>query len=136
MAFTYDASLLSSSELYQVRLKIGDTNSADAKLQDEEINYAISITTSVLAAAIKCCNLIVAKYAGDPDYSLGPHSVKASQRTKHYKELAAQLRTENINVNGVPSFTGPVEDFKIFDYDMMNYADDDHIDDGIDEESE
>jgi hypothetical protein len=128
MAFTYDASLLSSSELFQVRLNIGDTDSTDPKMQDEEINYALSITSSVLAASIKCCNLIVASYANNTDYSLGPHAEKASQRVKHYKELATQLRTDNITANGIPTFTGPEEDFSIFDHDLMNYASCGHTD--------
>lgn len=126
MAFNYDASQLSTSQLYQVRFTIGDTDSTDPLLQDEEINFVLSQKTTVLAASISCCESISAKYARMADYSLGPYSIKASQKAERYKQLAKELRVSNINANGLPLFTGPEENSSIFDIDMMNYASDSH----------
>ena len=126
MAFTYDVTQLATSELFQVRFNIGDTDSNVPLLQDEEINYKLSVVDSVSAASIQCCMSIAAQFASSADYVLGPHAVKASQRAKQYIELADQLRTDSINSNGIPASTGPLVNRVIFDIDMMNAAPGNH----------
>lgn len=126
MAFTYDLANLAISELYQVRFKIGDTDSTDPLLADEEVSFQLVEQGSVLAASISCCESIAAKYARKADYSLGPYSIKASQTAAHYNSLAKKLRANSVTNSGAPIFTGPEEDSAIFDIDMMNYAGDNH----------
>ena len=126
MAFTYDITQLATSELFQVRFNIGDTDSNVPLLQDEEINYKLSIATSVIAASIQCCMSIAAQFSSSADYILGPHAVKASQRARQYRALADQLKADSIDSNGIPASTGPLVHRVIFDIDMMNAAPGNH----------
>jgi hypothetical protein len=127
MAFTYDETQLSTSTLYQVRFTIGDTDVDDPLLQDEEIEYVITQKGTVLASSIACCESISAKFARKVDYTLGPYSIKASQKAKLYKQLASDLRSSGVSNTGFPIYTGPPEGTVIFDIDMMNYAPGNHI---------
>lgn len=118
MAWTYNVAELSTSELFQVRFMIGDTVQSDPLLQDEEINLLINECGNVRSAAVECCDRISSSFARQADFDLGPHSVKASQRSKRYEELAKKLR--NKTGLAVPLFTDPQR--TIFDVDMMNDA--------------
>lgn len=120
MSFTYNAADLDTSDLYQVRFKIGDTDSSDALLQDEEINYLLAEYVSVKKASIQCCLNLAAKFARQVDYKLGPHSVSASKRATHFRQLAQDLSVGDVGSSAYPIYTGPTEERTIFDVDMMN----------------
>jgi len=126
MSWTYDVADLASSDLFQVRFMIGDTASSNPLLQDEEINLLITQYGNLKSAAAECCERIASNFAKDADYDLGPHSVKASQRSKRYEELAKKLRM-NSGV-AAPSFVNPQR--AIFDIDMMNDSYCEHPDEG------
>ena len=116
MSWTYNVADLSTNSLYEIRFIIGDTISSDPILQDEEIQSVLTQFGSVRSAAIECCERISSLYARQADYDLGPHSVKASQRSIRYEKLATKLRNSS-NV-AAPIFTNPQR--IIFDIDMMN----------------
>ena len=116
MAWTYNVAELSTSQLFQVRFMIGDTIANDPLLQDEEINQLITEHGNTRSAAAECCDRISATFARQADYDLGPHSVKASQRSKRYEELAKKLKSK-VGL-AAPIFTDPQR--TIFDIDMMN----------------
>lgn len=96
MTFTYASSGLSSSTLYQVRFLIGDTDSNDGQLQDEEINFLISNEGSVQAAAIAAAESILAELARFVDKTVGPFSESLSQRIAQYEKLIASLRRKQV----------------------------------------
>jgi hypothetical protein len=75
-----------------VRFEIGDTTYEDQLLTDEEILFALSVEGSIIAAAARCCETLARKYAREADYTLGPQSVKASQRGKAFLEMSTALR--------------------------------------------
>jgi len=127
MAWTYVPAQLSTSQLYQVRFLIGDTDTNDQLLQDEEINFQISQIGSVNGAAVACCENIASKFARQADYSLGPYAIKASQKAMRYLELCDKLKRNSIACNS-PYFYDPSR--IIFDVDMMNYDGVDEHDDG------
>ena len=87
MAFTYDADLLSTSELYQVRLEIGDTDPNEYFLENGEIRWVMSQEASFYATCSKCCSLIVARLSKEVDHTTGIVSERLSQLVKHYSEL-------------------------------------------------
>lgn len=92
MTWTYNASSLSLSDLYKVRLLIGDVDSARQQLQDEEIDWVLTEQTVVSYAAAACCDLLASKYAFLVNTENSELRVSAAARHKHYQELADRLR--------------------------------------------
>lgn len=103
----------------EVRFLIGDTDESDQLLQDEEIEYVVSIhpdpgaSVSNYAAAAACAEAIAASFAKKMDKSVGGASLSYSQRHQHYMELAARLR--QLAMYGItgksPQAIGPPELF-------------------------
>ncbi len=77
-----------------VRFRLGDTDSTDQLLADEEIDAAIATEGNRYLAAAICAEAIAGKYARDSDKRVGPLAISASQRAKTYITLAKRLRTE------------------------------------------
>jgi hypothetical protein len=100
MAFTYDETNLDTTtpagRLNSVRLIIGDTDSSDPQLRDEEIQFAlVSQNDSVYGAASKSAKYIAAKYSRLVDVDLdGQLSEKYSQLQKHYSDLSLYFEQE------------------------------------------
>lgn len=99
MTWTYDPTDI-STDLAKVRLLIGDTDTNNQLVTDEEINAAISLTSNVYEAAAWMCRAIVGKYARDIDTSVESVSRKASQRRDSYIKLAQQLESQSVNLGG------------------------------------
>lgn len=96
-----------SSDLDLARFYIGDTDVNTPLMQDEEISFMVTSKGSARAAAPDLCAAIMAKLAMDVDYTIGPESVKASQRFKAYQELMKTLKTLWVSINAAPSFQDP-----------------------------
>lgn len=92
MTWTYSAAALSTSDLYKVRLIIGDTDTNRQQLQDEEINFVLTEQTVVTYAAAACCDLLAAKYSFLVNTENSELRVSAAARHKHYLDLAERLR--------------------------------------------
>ena len=97
----------SSSDLDAVRFLVGDTNSADQQLSDEEINYLLAQYGSPGAASAAAVRTLIAKYARLVDKTVGDLSISYSQRLTAYQALLAQLeeqqavRTAGLVVGGI-----------------------------------
>ena len=112
------------SDKDQVRFLIGDTDETDQLLQDEEINFLLQAKGSAQSAAIHACSVIMATLAREVDYTIGPESVKASQRLENYKTIMQNLKSLNIGANAAPSFKDPLADISdepLFDIGMHDY---------------
>ncbi len=108
MAWSYDPSLPTKKD--EVRLIIGDTDSNDQLLQDEEINYFLEQSqNSVTLASIRAVTAIIAKLTRRVDKAVGEAKISLSQQIKHYQSLLSQLRS-NITVAS-PDFEEPPEPF-------------------------
>lgn len=90
-----------------VRFLIGDTNTNDQLLADAEIAYLIISKGSPQSAAHGACIQLMAKFAREVDYTIGPESVKASQRFEHYKQLCKELKGMQ-KINAVPLWQEPI----------------------------
>jgi len=90
MTWTYDPSI--STDRDKVRLLIGDTDTSDQQLSDEEIAYLLTANGSVGLAGAEACEALAAKYARQVDTKNGVLSVAASQRYKAYVDKARSLR--------------------------------------------
>ncbi len=98
MSWTYSGDP-AGSDLDAVRFEIGDTIDLDPLLQDNEILHALNLESTVLRAAVRCCEALARKFARQADSKLGPLDVKASQRALAYERLAQQLRSRIASSN-------------------------------------
>jgi len=104
--WTYDATDLvtstSSGRLNIVRLLVGDTDTTDQILQDEEIEFALSVTgNDTYFAGAWSCNVIAAKYSRFVDSKIeSTVSSNYSDLVKHYNLLATKLLELGKKSNG------------------------------------
>ena len=100
MAWTYDSADLSlntsGGRLNVVRFLVGDTDSTDQQVENEEISFAVAIASDdVYAAAVYIANSLSAKFARFVDTDLdGQLSEKYSQLSQHYKALAHTIMAQ------------------------------------------
>ena len=97
MSWTYDAEDLDSAtaggRLNIVRLLIGDVNTNDQQLQDEEINFSLLEAGGYYNAAAYCCRLLASKYARMVNTQLdGALEAEYSDRIRNYNLLALQMQ--------------------------------------------
>ena len=76
----------------RVRFLVGDTNTADQLISDEEIQYMGTIEGSDFSVAAGCCEAIAGVLGRKVDMTEGKLSIKLSQRSKGYMDRAARLR--------------------------------------------
>lgn len=117
MSFTYSGDP-SASKLDAVRFALGDTDASQPLLQDEEINYLISMypnDSGLMAAAFRqaatCLGIKAVKR------TLGPQTEDPTARLNYYKEMAIKYE-KSLLYSGVP----PLPDYsqeKVFDKNMM-----------------
>lgn len=87
----------SDSEKDEIRYKIGDTDTDNALLTDEEINFVLGRNSDIYSAAADCCDAIVAKYSRRADSSVfGDLDVDLSQVVEQYRELAGDFRKKSL----------------------------------------
>lgn len=80
----------------EVRFLIGDTDSDDQLIEDEEINYLLDKEGGIiLEAAARAAGAIAAKFAREADKDIGDYSISASQRAEAYRELEKALSKES-----------------------------------------
>lgn len=92
MAWSYNPASLSTSDRDKVRLFIGDTDSQREQMQNEEIDYVLTVETSPTLAAAACCDLLAAKYSFQMNTENGSLRISAASRMQHYMDLADRLR--------------------------------------------
>lgn len=98
MAFTYTGDPAGSNR-DKVRFLIGDTTSADAHFQDEEIAYLLSVWgDDVFDAAIAGAELLAGRYAHLTNYSRSIGDLSISEQygssATEFRELARSLRMQ------------------------------------------
>ena len=93
MTWTYSGDP-SANNRDAVRFAVGDTDTADQQLSDEEIAYLLIDAGGVKSAAIAAIRSLIAKFARAVDKSVGDLSVSYSQRLEHYKTLEKTLRAD------------------------------------------
>jgi len=89
MSWSYNTNLTADKD--KVRLLIGDTDTDDQQLSNEELVALISLTGSVTSAAIRAARALSAKYARQADKWVGDLKILASQKSKAYSALAEEL---------------------------------------------
>lgn len=109
MTWTYDGDP-SANARDAIRFLIGDTDTNDQLLSDEEIAWVNSEasgsstgTTALYDASMRCCLTIASKLAREADKSIGDLSVSMSQRAKAYREQAVELKNLATREGTVPT---------------------------------
>lgn len=106
MTFTYSSTDLSTT-LARVRMLIGDTNSADAQLTDEEIDFFTDTYGNVFFAAAAACDAVASRYARNVSKTVGPLSLQFGDRQQQYRDLAARLRYQGAT-GGLAVYAGGI----------------------------
>lgn len=94
MTFSYDETAL-DVELNRIRLELGDTDSDDILLQDEEIVQVQSEQSTFYAKVASCCRLICRKLARRVDYKLSLLSESASQLYERYSAMEKEYTAKS-----------------------------------------
>ena len=116
MSWSYNATDLGtdtgSGRLNSVRYLVGDTQTSDEQVQDEEIVFALAQTSdNVYNAAAFVANTIASKYSRLVTTKLdGALSSNYSELAKSYRILATELKTlgQRYNSAGLGFFVGGV----------------------------
>jgi hypothetical protein len=106
MTFTYTADP-TNVPIDMVRFIIGDTDANAPLLADSEIEFLIATKGSANSAAQAACVKLMAKFAREVDYTIGPESVSASQRFEQYKLLLKELKSVQA-ITAVPLWQEPI----------------------------
>lgn len=110
MTFSYDASQLATSTLYQVRSLIGDTKSANELVQDEEINFALSERGGIYGAAAQICRALAARFAREVDTVDRDLRTTYSQRSSAFLRMATDYEKRAASSGGAAIITIGVPD--------------------------
>ena len=100
MTFTWDSTDL-STDLAKARSRLGDTDSTDPLLTDEQIEAEVALTADIWQALVNCCQTILGKLARRNDRSGARFNATRSQQFQHYKDLLAEFQSR------VGSIAGP-----------------------------
>ena len=108
MTWTYSGDP-SSNARDAIRFLVGDTDTTDQLLSDEEIAWvnteasgSATGTTALYDAAHRCCLTIASKMSREADKQIGDLSVSLSQRAKAYRDQAATMKELSGREGGVP----------------------------------
>ena len=92
MTWSYTSPDNSDSDM--VRFRIGDTDTTDQLLSNEEIAAILAVQSDTTLAAAQCAEALAAKYARKA--SFGNMSLRVgAERFKQFKGLAATLRSQS-----------------------------------------
>ncbi len=94
MTWTYTSTDL-TADRDKVRTYVGDTDSTDPLLSDEQIALAITEEGTARAASALACDWIAATFARQADKRAGDLSISYSQKSERYVEMARTLRRES-----------------------------------------
>lgn len=106
MSWSYSATDLntttSSGRLNSVRLLVGDTDTTDQLVQNEEITFALAqVGDNIYYAGSWVCRVIAAKFSRMVNTQLdGALSADYSDRAKQFQQLATQIEAQGKKTSG------------------------------------
>lgn len=108
MTWTYDATDL-STDLSKIRRNIGDTNTYDQGLSDEEIQSFVDDGLSIDHATLRAAQALYAKWVRDVDRSNIGMSASRSQKLQHLRDLINDYLKPRVGSRAQP-FVGGVSE--------------------------
>lgn len=107
MSWSYSGDPESSPKDY-VRFLIGDTESCEPLLSDQEIQTFLSLyNNGVIMSAMRCCETIAAKFSRRVSEAVGQVRMEFQQAAKAYRDMALDLR-RRIAVEDCTPFAGAI----------------------------
>ncbi len=107
MTWTYDNNP-AGSDLSEVRYLVGDTDSTDELVSDEEIAYAVASEANNTMAAVRTARAIASKFARLVTKAVGDLKINYSDRVKHYMDLATFLEDSDPAANIPVPYAGGI----------------------------
>lgn len=102
MSWSYTGNPASSAK-DAVRFLVGDTNTCDQLLQDQEITWILGFYNNApMNAAIRACETIMSKFARMADETVGQVKISYSQKAKSYREMRTDLVRRLATEDGGP----------------------------------
>jgi hypothetical protein len=92
MSFSYTIANLSQNGLDRVRFEIGDTDSTEPLLEDEEIEFCLSQTGSFYRATSMAAHAIATRLSREASFTAGNLKVDLATRAKSYADMAARFK--------------------------------------------
>ena len=92
MTWTYSGNP-ADSDRDEIRFLIGDTDTNDQQVSDEEIAWALTKSDGNYGAAALLCSNLASKYARLSDKEVGDLKLAYSQISQRYSELAVDLQS-------------------------------------------
>lgn len=92
MTWTYSPALGTARD--RIRFKVGDTDTTDQLVSDEEIAGVLSAQANESLAAAQLAEGIAGRFSRKVGFSNGALSMQAQQQATAYLELAARLRSQ------------------------------------------
>jgi hypothetical protein len=108
MTWTYAPAQLLTDTTMQVRFLIGDTNVNDQQLADEEINFALTLRSSIWGACAICCDSISSNTSRKADTSTGELRTHYSEIARAYYARAQMYETKSAELGGALPVVGGI----------------------------
>lgn len=102
MSWTYDPAQLASSKMMQVRYLVGDTLASDQQVQDEEINFTLTQTSSAYGAAAIVCRSLASRFSRQADVVDKDLRTMLSSRAKAYSVRAVEYESKSTSRGSLP----------------------------------
>lgn len=99
MTWTYTGDPSASSTAL-VHFLVGDTDTTDQLITDEEIAYLLTAWGNPYKAAAAAARQLSARFAREVDRTVGALSIAASRRSQAFRELAAELDAQAATAPG------------------------------------
>lgn len=106
MSWTYDTALTASKD--KVRFLVGDTDTNDQLLQNEEITYILIGKSNVYRAAAEACRAIALKLGRELSLEAPAMSWSADDQYQHYISLADKYDKQAVASGAVGVFGGGI----------------------------
>jgi len=114
MTWSYDSSLTQDRD--QVRFLVGDTATANQLVQNEEIDWALT-QGGIWFASSLIADSVAGKFSDSADKQVGDLRLSNSQKSKQFRDLAANFRSNMSRISVAPYFGGLTESGKDVDED-------------------
>jgi hypothetical protein len=103
MTWTYASNFSLSRD--KVRWLVGDTDTNDQLVTDEEIAFALTEDSNVYTVAASVCESIAMKVGARLTVNANGSKIDADEQYKHWMDRASSLREKAVS-SGVASFAG------------------------------
>ncbi len=112
MTWSYSVSDLATSAKDQVRRLIGDVVATEQQIADEEIQFALSVRSTIFGAAADCCRFIAAQFSRKVDVVVagagGNLKQNFSSQAKAYMAMAANFDNRSLALGGALPYAGGI----------------------------